>query len=246
MSKLKYKCYIITNKFNGKVYIGITKHTLAERFKQHVKTSRLKNGKKNAIHNAIIKYGKNNFTISLLCRSKSKKNIFKREIEFIKKYGSYNKYGYNETKGGDGGTPQFLYTREFIESVLRFYINCEDLRKTATHFNLKYHTVFDFTRFKSNRKIDKNIYNGVMSVKANSKKRKKINKLTVVQIIKDYVYGDFKLKQLSIKYNISESNVWSIVRRQTFKNLYISEKLEHALVEKFSNKRYWKKGPGPV
>ena len=64
-----YSLYKITNKINNKVYIGITKRTLSQRFNTHVYDA------KNYTHklaNSIKKYGRDNFKIELLEEIESK------------------------------------------------------------------------------------------------------------------------------------------------------------------------------
>lgn len=86
--------YKITNKINGKSYIGQSKHT-RRRWREHI------NGLENSvISNAIKKHGKENFTFEILelC---SIDELNDREIYYIDKFGTYGK-GYNITTGGDG------------------------------------------------------------------------------------------------------------------------------------------------
>ena len=55
------KIYKITNLVNSKIYIGQTIRSLKERFRQHI----YKQGC-TYLHNAILKYGKENFKIELM------------------------------------------------------------------------------------------------------------------------------------------------------------------------------------
>lgn len=96
--------YKVTNKLNGKVYIGKTFRTLKERWKDHVKKS---NSKKFHFYNAIQKYGKESFDLEIIHEIKGmdqvevNNQLSKLEIEYIKKYDSLNN-GYNSTSGGEG------------------------------------------------------------------------------------------------------------------------------------------------
>jgi len=91
-----YKIYLITNLINQKKYVGITKKTIEERWQDHIKTAK-KRRKKYAVHNAILKYGLENFSIVLL----EENDNVEREMFWIEQHDSYNN-GYNLTKGGDG------------------------------------------------------------------------------------------------------------------------------------------------
>lgn len=85
--------YCITNNINGNKYIGQSKH-IEQRFKEH-KT--YNNG--SVIHNAILKYGEDNFTFEILLEC-SEEDLSREEEKFIKLYGTY-KQGYNCTWGGE-------------------------------------------------------------------------------------------------------------------------------------------------
>lgn len=87
--------YKITNKINGKNYIGQTKRTVEIRWKEHLRE------KDNApIHKAIQKYGENNFFVTVLEECENHL-LNEREIYWINYYDSYNGHkGYNATKGG--------------------------------------------------------------------------------------------------------------------------------------------------
>lgn len=92
--------YKITNKINGKVYIGQTSKTIEERWKRHIIDTKRKDRKNSAIQNAILKYGKENFSIEEIekCDISELNN---REIYWIAFYDSFHN-GYNCTLGGDG------------------------------------------------------------------------------------------------------------------------------------------------
>ena len=97
------KIYKITNKLNGKVYIGQTIKSLKERFEKHCwgTTEKDQYHLNMAIKKAIRKYGKENFTIELIEEVETTK-LDEREVYWISFYDSYNK-GYNCTLGGQNG-----------------------------------------------------------------------------------------------------------------------------------------------
>lgn len=87
--------YKVTNKINGKVYIGQSVD-IGRRWRQHMTAE-----DDNYFHKAIQKYGVENFRWEVIEKCK-KKDLDEREIYWIEYYDSFNK-GYNCTKGGDGG-----------------------------------------------------------------------------------------------------------------------------------------------
>ena len=99
--------YIATNIVNNKCYVGFTSRSLEVRKERH-KTesfSVTQPGYKSAFHDAIRKYGWDNFKWEVLYQSWDRyhcKNVM--ENYFIEECGtySYDHDGYNMTKGGEG------------------------------------------------------------------------------------------------------------------------------------------------
>jgi group I intron endonuclease len=88
--------YKITNLLNNKKYIGATSD-LVRRMYHHYKC----NHHIGALHNAIKKYGAENFIVEIV-EQPSIEILYLREKYWIKFYNTYND-GYNLTLGGDGG-----------------------------------------------------------------------------------------------------------------------------------------------
>ena len=93
--------YKVTNILNSKSYIGKAAYSLEKRIYGHKKCL---NNSTTHFHNALRKYGFENFRWEILYETKkySKKKLEKKEKFFIKKYKT-NETGYNMTEGGDGG-----------------------------------------------------------------------------------------------------------------------------------------------
>ena len=94
--------YKITNLINNKIYIGKTIRNIQERWNEHV--SRALNSEDNThLHNAIKKYGKENFTIEVIDSTEDYEKLNELEIYYIELYGSTDPtIGYNLTNGGEG------------------------------------------------------------------------------------------------------------------------------------------------
>ena len=104
--------YRITNKLNGKVYIGSSKD-VTKRFKQWIYTiNQAENGDTKLLSNPlvadIVKYGWDNFEFKIIDSSADMmdpeiRSI--REVEMIMKYRSISpEFGYNSTMGGESGS----------------------------------------------------------------------------------------------------------------------------------------------
>ncbi len=96
--------YLLINKITGKMYVGQTVQTLAERFKQHAQADSL-------IGKAIRKYGKENFTIEVIEECETREQLNEREIFWIAFFNCKTPNGYNCTDGGDSGWSHTAETR---------------------------------------------------------------------------------------------------------------------------------------
>ena len=131
--------YKITNKINGKSYIGQTIQNVKERFYQHCATKCSQSILNMVIHKAIDKYGKSNFTIEVIEEVEST-NLNDRERYWIRYYDSYNN-GYNSTEGGQDGIK--LFKNLDTESIVREYKSGKSLREIGRLFNVDKQTIKD-------------------------------------------------------------------------------------------------------
>lgn len=97
---MQYYIYKITNKINGKIYIGQHKVPLIkENFRRYM-------GKGIAIQKAIKKYGKENFDKEILeyiDDDEKHELVSEREKFWIKEFNCMSPNGYNISPGGEGG-----------------------------------------------------------------------------------------------------------------------------------------------
>jgi group I intron endonuclease len=97
-----FQVYTIKNKLNGNIYVGCTEVGLELRFERHIKS--MNKGSDCSLHQAIREFGKDNFEIKMIEEYSTKEEMFKGEIKYIKELDTYKTpYGYNDTKGGEGG-----------------------------------------------------------------------------------------------------------------------------------------------
>ena len=109
--------YKITNKINGKIYVGqVYNRSIMDRFKRHCTDA--KPDCKMAIDRAIYKYGVDNFTVEQIDKADNLNELNKKEIYWIEKLKSNDsKYGYNLTRGGEGGNTYVNKTPEEMKSI---------------------------------------------------------------------------------------------------------------------------------
>lgn len=96
---MRYELYQVTNKINGKMYIGQTCQGYKRRWYLHC--WRAAKGGEQRFHKAIFQLGKDAFEVKLLMIGPSLEWINEMERRAIKLYDTFNN-GYNDTKGGDG------------------------------------------------------------------------------------------------------------------------------------------------
>jgi len=95
-----YSLYCITNKINGKKYVGVTKK------EPHLRINEHRRGQyDNLIAKAIKKYGWENFEWKILATTECNVEADNLEKQLINEHRTYykNGHGYNMTYGGDTG-----------------------------------------------------------------------------------------------------------------------------------------------
>lgn len=91
-----YTVYMHKNKINGKVYIGITSQKPEVRWNNGI------GYRKTYFHNAIKKYGWDNFEHIILFSNLTRSEAIEKEIDLIQIFNSTNQeYGYNIATGGE-------------------------------------------------------------------------------------------------------------------------------------------------
>ena len=90
--------YKITNKTDGKIYVGQTIHSLKDRWRHH----RSMRGNCRYLKSAFKKYGIDNFVFEMIC-SCSDEELDKLEIQYMAELNSMVPNGYNLREGGNGG-----------------------------------------------------------------------------------------------------------------------------------------------
>lgn len=107
-----YYIYKITNKLNGKFYIGKHKQLENEPFDRYWGSGKI-------LNQAFNKYGKENFTKEII-EECTKENINEREIYWIEKLNA-RCGNYNVSRGGKGGNST-VGTKVYTNGINRKYL----------------------------------------------------------------------------------------------------------------------------
>jgi len=115
----KYQVYRAVNEVNGKAYIGITRHSTALRWKEHLKKAA--QGSPYRFHAALRKYGASAFRVETLLICQGAEAAAGYEMALIRAHSTYGERGYNATLGGDGarGITHSAEAREKIAAANR-------------------------------------------------------------------------------------------------------------------------------
>lgn len=201
--------YKITNTVNNKIYIGQTINTLKRRFNQHIHRSGCVK-----LYNAIIKYGKENFTIEEI-EKVPQQLLDEREIYWINYYNSTNrKIGYNILKGGKlGPLGKYKLTKEQIEEIIRLDYENIPHTKIGEMFGINRKTVTFILR----RETDY------------TSKHKTLKQRNDLEEIKEFLKTNPTSKEVIKKFNIGQSTLFKLTKQWGYKFLTYRErqKLEY-------------------
>jgi group I intron endonuclease len=92
--------YLVTNKINGKQYVGQTTKLLKRRWGLHLSDTRRKSSY--YLHRSIAKYGDKNFCVEKIHTCESREELNFVEIFYIELLMTKSPYGYNMADGGQG------------------------------------------------------------------------------------------------------------------------------------------------
>lgn len=208
MTEQKYYLYKITNKVNGKLYIGVTQNP-TDRFKQHAKAKDSNRG--SAIHRSIEKHGWENFSTDLLCVG-SRKYIYDLELAAIESYGSHvsTGMGYNVCLGGVG-----VKTTDWskYDHLLPFKSNIE----LAKIIGCSSCTV-------SSRRVSL----GILSTRAYS--AAETRRLSTEALTLAIKYG-YSVKEAADKYGLAASELAKELKKQDLEDLYKEARETHKNIQ---------------
>ena len=187
--------YKVTNKINGKIYIGQTIQSVKDRWYRHCGKSGISKAELNThFKRAILKYGKENFTIETIEMCDSTK-LNDREKFYISYYNSYIN-GYNSTIGGQDGSKPFKTSKEDETQIISLYNYGFSLREIGREFNL-----------------DKTTVKGILvrhNISIRTTRTYKLSSIDRINIMNDLDLG-LSRKEIINKYNISKSYLSQLI-----------------------------------
>ena len=216
--------YKITNRVNGKVYIGQTRFTVEHRFKQHIKNCNIEH-RTQPLYMAFAKYGVENFEVETLEKCSIDK-LDEREMFWIAKYDSF-KSGYNATLGGSKGC-KYYWTDNQYEEIRSMYLSGFTSQKIAEQFGVSAYTITGILRS--------------MNIKLKGHPLE-MNKMEREEFIEWYKNGA-SLKYLANKYNTDKETVKRFLKKhnvdlRNHSELLHSEELQKEAINDFlSGMRY--------
>lgn len=181
--------YKITNKVTGKSYIGQTRYTVEFRWRQHQHKK-----DKSYFHNAVQKYGPENFTVETL-EECDVADLDSREIYYIAKYDTFAN-GYNTTIGGDG--KRVITSDSQYEEICGLYLSGFSSTKIASLYNVDKATILKILHS--------------MKIKLRSNKLN-INRQEFKELVADYKSG-YSLKSLAKRYDCAGQSLGEYLKRK--------------------------------
>lgn len=140
--------YKVTNKLNGKVYIGQTTETLAKRKSRHYQSC--KKGDSTHFYNALRKYGKDAFTWEAVDLASSLIELNEKEDYWVNYYDSMNK-GYNMIRGGKSNPMHHPEVKaKHLEKV-----QSEEFRANTSKIQIELHAKYELSAESRKRISDK-------------------------------------------------------------------------------------------
>lgn len=241
MNRIHY-IYKITNLVNNKIYIGQTVN-ISKRWSQH-QTSVKNNKPTQVVHNAMIKYGTDNFKFEIVASCLDQDAANDTEEIIIKQENSQI-CGYNISNGGSVA-PKTEIWKKYMSRIMSGRPKSEDIRQkiskslTGKYIGEKHpmygkkHTEAIKIIIKYKRSLQKSSRIGIknsektrelISINNLGKSRNKgennghakINLQLANQIREEYKSKNITYKQLAEKYNICIANICGIINNKKWK-----------------------------
>lgn len=244
MEKDKF-IYLYVNKINGHQYVGQT-NNIQKRFNGHKSDSYNKNSHSYnyPLHNAIRKYGLENFSFEVIESGLTQEEANEREKYWIKEKKSHiSQNGYNITFGGDGRSTEKLSWEELKERGKVFTGEEIELIQSFLIAGNKYDDIIEYFSPRLTRSFLSNINNGVnyKNPKLNYPLKKDFSgegKFTKEEIkqIKEEIKSGLKYFEIQKKWNIKSAGFLSMINSGKY---YFDPNEKYPLIVKGCADKSW-------
>ena len=199
MEKYIYK---ITNLINGKIYIGQSVDPM-RRFSEHCRSCDYVS----LIHQAIKKYGKENFKLEIIDQGE---DYNKKEKYWIKYYNSLVPYGYNIAEGGEEPPTGSGEKNNFCKTKMEVV---EKIKKELQDWNIPLKQIIADNH--STRDIVRHINNGESWYDENLNyplrpTEKELNEIKAEKVIDKLKNTELTQKEIASMFNLKRSAVTMI------------------------------------
>ena len=207
--------YKITNRINGKIYIGIT-NNFNRRMREHRNKAQSESSTKYYYHLscAIRKYGWENFVTEIIADNLERKEAEKLEKKYIKLYNSNNvNFGYNITEGGESATIQTSVTDVQASAIINALKNsCQTMSTIAKQYGV---SVSQVSRINLGElKKDSSLTYPIRS--------QAIQEKELLSILDDLLDDKLTIVEIANKYNRSTASIQRFNSGKTHKGFYHS------------------------
>lgn len=193
--------YIITNKIDGKKYVGqTTRNDPMDRVNEHFKIS---GGGSEYLQHAIQKHGKDNFDIEIISYlGASQKALDAIEQWQIKKNNSLSPNGYNLTGGGNSGGKISDEIKQKLSKITK-----EKMKNPALRKKISERTKEEMNKPEVKKRIAKTQYRHPIWK----------NQKAITGIIKLYCEKRISANRISLRYDCSDSTIRNILKSNGIK-----------------------------
>lgn len=209
---MKKSIYLITNQVNGKQYVGQSINPKL-RFEQHCNN---KTPYRSLIHDAIKKYGKENFTLQIL--ESDIENYNEREIYWISYYNTVST-GYNICEGGESGPilrgldhGNSMLTQTDLDKIIDLLLNTQQsYLQIANSIGANKRTIM---RINNGEAYKQDICYPIRPI-VNSSNRAKLTNEEALEIHEWLKYSYLSHGQIAAMYGVEKTVILKIERGET-------------------------------